>query len=227
MNHPDRCRHQGRSRSYQKEGTVLPDSTFEKLGIADVADRLKLEGHFYDYTERGGKNSHVRHYLSDARIEGDIDLDRLCWDGVAGIWVEGDLIVDGTIFNWEMDTMACFLAIGRDLRCKNLVASSADIRIARDVRIDGLLSSTYNHGYLEVGRNAHARHIIIDDHATLVRGKVDAGGWKDAEHVEIALPVSAWIDEVRPEFRAEFFDSEGDMLCGNGNVDLVNEPPPN
>ena len=28
---------------------------------------------------------------------------------------------------------------------------------------------------------------------------------------EIALPVSAWMDEVRSEAKAEFFDAEGDM----------------
>ena len=199
----------------------MPDSTFETLTIAEVAERLQLDRHFYDYTMRSGETSHVRHYAGDAAIEGDIDLDRLCWDGVSGIWVEGDLTVNGTIFNWEIDTRACFLAIGRDLNCKNLVVSSADIRIARDLRVDGLVSSTYNHGYLEVGRNAHAKHIIIDDHTTIVRGKVDARGWKDADHVEIALPVSSWVDEIRPDFKAEFFDEDGDMLCGNGNVDLV------
>ena len=199
----------------------MPNSTFNKLAIADVAERLQLDRHFYDYAADSAEDAHVRHYTGDAKIEGDIDLDRLCWDGVVGIWAEGDLLVDGTIFNWEIDTQACFLAIGRDLTCKNLVVSSADIRIARDLWVDGLVSTTYNHGYLEVARNVFARRIIIDDHNTIVRGKVQARGWKDAEHVEIALPVSAWFDEVRPEARAEFFDAEGDMLCGNGNVDLV------
>ena len=199
----------------------MPDSTFETLGIAEVAERLQLDRHFYDYTVRSGETSHVRHYAGNAAIEGDIDLDRLCWDGVSGIWVEGDLTVNGTIFNWEIDTRACFLAIGRDLHCKNLVVSSADIRIARDLRVDGLVSSTYNHGYLEVGRNAHARHIIIDDHTTIVRDKVEARGWKEANNAKIALPDSSWIDEIRPEFRAEFFKPDGDMICGNGNVDLV------
>jgi hypothetical protein len=33
--------------------------------------------------------------------------------------------------------------------------------------------------------------------------------------------VSAWLEEIRPEFRAEFFDADADMLCGNGNVDLA------
>jgi len=199
----------------------LRNSTFETLAIAEVADRLKLESHFYDYGAVSGEDAYVRHYTGDARIDGDIDLDALLWSGVVGIWTDGDLAVDGTIFNWEIDTPACFLAIGRDLRCKNLVASSADIRTTGDIRVDGLLSSTYNHGYLEVAGRAYAKHIIIDDHATIVRGKVEARGWKDAAHVEIALPVSSWIDEVRPEFREEFFNPDGFMKCGNGNVDLV------
>ena len=198
----------------------MPESPFETLSIAEVTERLQLESHF-SFHEYDGDDRSIRHYAGDAAIEGDLDLDALFWDGVAGIWAEKDLIVNGAIFNWEIDTPACFLAIGRDLACKNLIASSADIRIGRDARIAGLLSSTYNHGYLEVGRDAHAKHIIVDDHTTIVRGKVDARGWKDAEHVEIALPVSSWIEQVRPEFKAEFFRPDGYMICGNGNVDLV------
>ena len=54
-----------------------------------------------------------------------------------------------------------------------------------------------------------------------MRGKAEARGWKDAGHVKVALPVSSWLDEVRPEFRAEFFRPDGGMICGNGNVELV------
>jgi hypothetical protein len=198
----------------------LPNSPFQTLTVAEVTDRLQLESHF-SFHDYDGDGRLVRHYAEDATIDGDLDLDALFWEGVAGIWAEGDLIVNGTILNWEIDTPACFLAIGRDLRCKSLVASSADIRIARDAKIDGLLSATYNHGYMEIGGDAHAGYIIIDDHTTIVRGKAVARGWKDAEHVEIALPVSSWIKEIRPEFKAEFFDADGDMSCPNGNVDLV------
>ena len=198
----------------------MPNSPFEELTIADVTERLQLEKHF-SFHEYDGDGRIIRHYAADATIEGDIDLDAMFWDGVAGIWAENDLIVSGTILNWQIDTPACFLSVGRDLACRNLVASSADIRVGRDARIDGLLSSTYNHGLIEIGGNARAKHLIIDDHITIVRGKADARGWKDAEHVEVALPVSSWIKEIRPEFRAEFFGADGDMLCGNGNVDLV------
>ena len=198
----------------------MPNSPFQKLTVAEVTERLQLESHFsfHDYE---GDDRYIRHYAEDAEIDGDIDLDALFWDGLTGIWAEKDFRVNGTIFNWEIDTPACFLSIGRDLICKNLIASSADVRIGRDARIDGLLSSTYNHGYLEVGRNACAKYIIIDDHTTIVRGKAEARGWKDTANAEIALPVSSWLDEVRPEVRAEFFDADGDMLCGNGNVELV------
>jgi hypothetical protein len=199
---------------------VVPNSTFEELTIAEATERLQLESHF-SFHEYDGDGRIVRHYVEDAIIDGDIDLDAQFWGGVAGIWAEKDFVVNGTIFNWEIDTPACFLAIGRDLVCKNLVASSADIRIGRDAKIYGLLSSTYNHGFLEIGGNAHAKTIIIDDHKTIVRGKADAGGWKDAEYVEIALPVSSWIEEIRPTFKAEFFKSDGGMICPNGNVELV------
>lgn len=37
----------------------------------------------------------------------------------------------------------------------------------------------------------------------------------------MALPVSSWIAEVRPEFKAEFFDADGNTTCPNGNVALV------
>ncbi len=198
----------------------MPNSSFEELSVAEVTSRLQLESHF-SFHDYDGDGRIVRHYAEDAMIDGDLDLDALFWDGVAGIWAEKDLVVNGNILNWEIDTPACFLSVGRDLICKNMVVSSADIRIGRNAKIYGLLSSTYNHGYLEIGGDAHAKTIIIDDHTTIVRGKADAGGWKDAEHVEIALPVSSWIKEIRPKFKAEFFDADGDMICPNGNVELV------
>jgi len=74
---------------------------------------------------------------------------------------------------------------------------------------------------IEVGRNACAKYIIIDDHTTIVRGKAEARGWKEAANAEIALPDSSWLNEIHPEFRAEFFRPDGGMICGNGNVELV------
>ena len=66
-----------------------------------------------------------------------------------------------------------------------------------------------------------ARYLIIDDRNTIVGRRVNAAGWKDSSQVLADLRVSDWASEIRPEFRDEFFDSRGQVLCGSGNVDLV------
>lgn len=113
------------------------------------------------------------------------------------------------------------LAVGRDLKCKNLVAGSADIRVRGDLTADGVIVATYNHGYMEISGNVVAKYLIIDDHTTIVGRNVKAAGWKEAANAIVELPDSDWLSEIRPEFRDEFFDKEGGMRCGNGNVELV------
>ena len=67
---------------------TLPDSPFETLTVAEVTDRLQLESHF-SFHEYDGDDRIIRHYAEDATIEGDLDLDALFWDGVAGIGPRG------------------------------------------------------------------------------------------------------------------------------------------
>jgi hypothetical protein len=165
---------------------------------------------------------YVRYYAGDGRIPGDINLDKLCYEeNVAGIVVGGDLVIDGTVFNWEIDTKASFIAVRRNLSCRNLVAGCAEIVVRRDALIANAMVSSYNHGRLEIGGDAHAKYFIVDDHYTYVGRDVHGYGWQCAGHGEIDLPESDWIDEIRPEFRSEFFEDNGDVKCSSGNVDLV------
>jgi hypothetical protein len=201
----------------------MASTEFKLLSFEEAIAELELEAHFGDrmfdqYGEEGGS---VRYYDGDGVTEGDVDLDALFYnENVAGIFVRGDLDVRGSILNWEIDTVASFLAVGRDLSCVNLIAGCADIRVRRDLKASGVVVSTYNHGYMEVSRNATAKFVIVDDHHTIIGGKVNARGWK-ASNEEFDLRDSTWIDEVRPELRDEFFDSDGFQKCPNGNVDLV------
>lgn len=201
----------------------MEGTEFTLLSFEEAVSTLQLEAHFGDrmfdqYGEEGGS---VRYYEGNAVIEGDIDLDALFYkENVAGIFVRGDLEVRGSILNWEIDTTASFLAVGRDLSCVNLIAGCADICVRRDLKASGIVVSTYNHGYMEISRNVDAKYFIVDDHHTIVGGKVNARGWK-ACNEEFDLRDSAWIDEVKLELRDEFFDSRGFMKCPNGNVDLV------
>ena len=195
---------------------------YEIVPFAEAVARFGLDQKFEDYKleeyTEGGRA--VRYYSANATIDGDIDLDRLFWAGeIAGICSAEDLTITGSVWNWEIDTTAVFVSVGRDLECRNLIAGCAEIAVGRDVRADGIVVSTYNHGRLEIARDVHAQYFIVDDHNTSVGGKLIGGGWTDMPGTSIRE--STWRKEIRPELRAEFFTDEGFMRRGNGNVELV------
>jgi hypothetical protein len=131
----------------------VANSEFTLLPFADAVERLDLATQFNALAlDRYGKaDRQVGFYEKSGVIAGDIDLDALYYaDNVAGILAKQDLTVTGTIKNWEIDTTAAFLAAGRDLECRSLVAGCADIRVRRDLKADGVIVSTYNHGYMEI-----------------------------------------------------------------------------
>jgi hypothetical protein len=200
----------------------VANSDFTLMPFAAAVERLNLAAHFggHLFDQYGEDGRKVLYYEKRGTIEGDIDLDAMYYnDKVAGIFAKQDLTVTGTIKNWEIDTTAAFLAVGRDLACANLVAGCADIRVRRDLKADGVIVATYNHGYMEVSRDVIARYLIIDDHTTIVGCEVKAAGFKEAANAIAELPDSDWASEIRPEFKDEFF--RGEMLCGNGNVELI------
>lgn len=202
----------------------MKSTEFKLVSIDEAIQKLELPSAYRNVRPvRRGDGGSIRYYEGNGVIDGDIDLDALFGnDNVTGIFVRGDLEVRGSILNWEIDTTAAFLAVGRDLSCVNLLAGCADIRVSRDLNASGIVVSTYNHGYLNVQRNLAAKYLIVDDHQTMVEAEVNARGWKSRGDDDFDWRDSTWFDEVRPEFRDEFFDAEGYEKCPNGNVDLVN-----
>jgi hypothetical protein len=197
-------------------------SDYESVPFPAAVARFGLDAKFDHYRleefAEGGRA--VRYYPASASIDGDIDLDQMFWDGeIAGICAEQDLTIAGSVWNWEIDTTAIFVSVGGDLRCRNLIAGCAEIAVGRDVRADGIVVATYNHGRLEIARDVHAKYLIVDDHNTSIGGKLVGGGWTDLP--DTSVRESTWLKEVRPELRDEFFDADGFTTCPNGNVDLV------
>ena len=187
-----------------------------------LAELNNLNPRWRDSVRKRFPLRYVRYYAGDANIPGDVDLDKLCHEeNVAGIVVDGDLAIDGNVFNWEIDTKASFIAARRNLSCRNLVVGCTDMVVRRDARIANAMVSSYNHGRLEIGGDAYARYFIVDDHHTHVGGSVHGYGWRHDDHGKVDLRESDWIDEIRPEFKAEFFADGGDVKCASGNVDLV------
>jgi len=164
----------------------------------------------------------VRYYANHAVVSGDLDMDALAGQEVAGIVVDGDLELNGSIINWEIDTIAAFLWVRGNLHCRNIVFGCMDLVVDRHVTASGLIVATYNHGHLLINGDVHADRVIIDDDGpSIIGGKVFAKGWNSSRNAEVDMRNSEWIDEVRSEFRDEFFRDNGFFKCGNGNVDLV------
>jgi hypothetical protein len=165
----------------------------------------------------------VRHYPRSAAVTGDLDMDGLAiGHNVAGIVVDGDLRLEGSILNWEIDGVAAFLWVRGNLRCRNIVFGCMDLVVNRNVAASGLIVATYNHGHLLIAGDVRAGRVIIDDDgAAIIDGKVTARGWCASNNAQVALRKSGWRNEVRPEFRDEFFRPDGLFRCGSGNVDLV------
>jgi hypothetical protein len=199
---------------------------FKLIELQKAIKDLKLDRHFEGRTtldQFTPSRERVRHYGSNAVVTGDLDMDELLNDSdVAGIVVDGDLELNGSVINWEIDTSAAFLWVRGNLRCHNIVFGCMDLVVSGNVTASNLIVASYNHGHLLIGGDVHAKTVIIDDDgSSIIDGKVHARGWNASHNAEVKLRRSDWIDEVKPEFRDEFFDDEGGVKCGNGNVDLV------
>src|SRR5262249_15062811 len=121
----------------------------------------------------------VRHYDNHAAVSGDLDMDRLPGNDIAGVVVDGDLELNGSILNWEIDTSAAFLWVRGSLHCHNIVFGCMDMVVDDNVSAAGLVVVSYNHGHLWVGRDIDAKRLIIDsDGSPYVGGRVFAKGWK-------------------------------------------------
>jgi hypothetical protein len=165
----------------------------------------------------------VLRYPENAKIDGNFNMDAAAGRGIAGVVVDGDFELKGSIINWEIDTTATFLWVRGNFRCHNIVFGCMDLVVDGNVTADGLIVASYNHGHMLIKGNVHADRVIIDDDGpSAIGGHVKAKGWNASPNASVDLRSSEWIEEIRPEFRDEFFDEDGGFTCDNGNVDLVN-----
>ena len=141
---------------------------------------------------------YVRYWWDDAVIDGDLDLDAT-FDPhlIAGFAIDGNVTVSGSILNWEIDTHSSFLSVVGNLACEHFIIGCSDITVLGNVNASGSMVATYNHGWLEINGDVHARTFILDGHNAVLRGDLHAPGWTTRDG-DLGLPESDWHDEVRP-----------------------------
>lgn len=99
---------------------------------------------------------------------------------LAGIYVKGDLRVEGCLINWE-DDYGPFLVVEGNLRARSMATGGAELIIKGDLLVEGELLGVYNHGYIRVAGDLRAR-AIATEHTIDVAGETHAmryDGWHE------------------------------------------------
>jgi len=157
----------------------------------------------------------VRIYEGDTVLNESIDLYDLYYEeNVAGIIVNGNLTVNGTIIDYELDTYSCFLQVKGSLSCHTLASGCAEILIAGDANITEALVAFYNHGTLEIDGDLHTRLLVVDDHGISIYGKTNATTYCRGWHIQGA-DYTDWRDIMLPAVADELLDENDYLFAGD------------
>lgn len=157
----------------------------------------------------------IRIYEGDTVLNGSVDLyDLYLEQHVAGIIVNGNLTVHGTIIDFELDTVSAFLQVNGSLTCQRLAAGVAEILVSGDVNVDDVLVAFYNHGRIEIAGDVNGRLLIVDDHGIEIKGKINAAtycrGWQIA-----GADFTDWRDVLLPDVAATLLGEDDYLFAGD------------
>ncbi|RAI44029.1 hypothetical protein [Rhodoplanes roseus] len=202
---------------------------FISIPLDEAREGLDLDAHFGDRTTLDDiviasprpSLLVVRYSGNHAVAAGDLDMDGMLSASVAGVVVDGDLELFGAILNRRTDRTPAFVWVRGSLHCRAIAVGNMDLVVDRNVTADLVVASGED-GHLRIGGDVHAARMIVDDGAfASVHGRIMARGWNGSLHAEVMLRRSRWVDEVRPELRAEFFRGDGTVACTGGDGGLV------
>lgn len=183
---------------------------------ADPAMKAAMERAVPDWREAERRKHRrswvVRHYPTHAVVAGTLDLDDVAdSDSLAGIVVDGDLEIFGSLINREPDTVMPFVVVRGCLHCDNFMVAGADVTVAGHVAAANLVAITDNHARVDIGGDVTARLFIMDsDGWSRVRGAVHGHAWSQSGNAELPVRKSNWRAEIRPEHRDGLLDENGE-----------------
>lgn len=86
----------------------------------------------------------------------------------------GNLRIDGSIVDFESDTLSSFVFVKGNLSVVSLVGGCAEIVVEGDVHATEVIMGYGGHGRLAIGGDVHARLVVVDNHSTEIAGTVSA-----------------------------------------------------
>ncbi|MBN1800133.1 MAG: hypothetical protein JW891_01420 [Candidatus Lokiarchaeota archaeon] len=147
----------------QEEGFYLKG---ERITIKEM---LKKYPNFSDKYYMPEDNKYVYYYGKDVVWKGDLNLDfeGENWpkqsDDIEGMVFNGDLIVEGTIRNMEMNYGPLLFVMG-DCKAKNIDKSGSLFYFKKNVNVENVVYGYYNDGLMVVDGVLKADFLINDDH---------------------------------------------------------------
>jgi len=146
------------------------ENTFQILSYEELLSHLDVSRHL-DGSYEGCK---VKFYAGDVKIDSDLNLDavRLA-EKIAGIAIQGNLTVGGSIVNAEGD-FGPFLVVQGDVQAQKLVAGGSEISLLGTTTIAQVVVARYNHGALNLEKLV-VPLCISDDHSTNISDKSGIG----------------------------------------------------
>ncbi|MBX9690082.1 MAG: hypothetical protein K2X27_25450 [Candidatus Obscuribacterales bacterium] len=112
----------------------------------------------------------------------DFDADWIKPKRLAGIVCEGDLTIDGDLFNRTL-SFGPLLFVRGNLQVQNLIKAGAPFIVLGNVEASGIVLGEYNDGVLRVGGMLRAEAYFLFDHDGYVRLQVEGPAFSTDEDV--------------------------------------------
>lgn len=190
---------------------------FKTLSLRDAIDQDLVTPLVtdFDMPEDDAASLVVRVYDGDTLINEYVDLhDLLHEEKTAGIIVNGNLIVNAPVIDFEIDTCSAFLIVHGSLSCKTLAAGCAEIIVDGDVTVTDAMLAYYNHGIIEIEGNLNAPLLIIDDHGASIKGRINAATFCRGWQIK-AADYTNWRHILLPDVASELLDEDDYLFAGD------------
>lgn len=191
-----------------KDSKALTPGDFYIISEKEAVERFQLNQYINGLYDDGGK---YMVYDGDVTFDSMLDTYKFCIaakDDIYGIIVDGNLTVNGVLFQPDIDNGEHLLVTG-NVQVKSINKGGGEFYVKGDLLAEQTIYGYYNHGELTVEGRTQATAIFADDHSFTFKGGVSGTIVGDHEIEGIDGGYSD-ITVLRPELvkEKEYADSD-------------------